>query len=211
MRSLIFGIIVLIGTMSCQSSNKDNGSMAPLTPKRQLMNGLDSNQMEFWTNIQSLCGKAFQGRVISAPENDTLFLGKKIVMHVRQCTDETIKIPLFVGEDKSRTWILNYNADNRLQLKHDHRHEDGTPDEITMYGGFTSNAGNGRVQYFPADQETAALLPAAVGNIWWIEINEDGTFTYNLRRVNTDRLFSISFNTNNPEAEAPDAPWGWKD
>jgi hypothetical protein len=80
-----------------------------------------------------------------------------------------------------------------------------------MYGGFTSNAGNGRVQYFPADQETAALLPAAVGNIWWIEINEDGTFTYNLRRVNTDRLFSISFNTNNPEEEVPDAPWGWKD
>jgi hypothetical protein len=22
-----------------------------------------------------------------------------------------------------------------LQLKHDHRHEDGTPDEVTMYGG----------------------------------------------------------------------------
>ena len=40
-----------------------------------------------------------------------------------------------VGEDRSRTWIVSVLSDGRLRLKHDHRHEDGEPDAITMYGG----------------------------------------------------------------------------
>jgi len=35
-------------------------------------------------------------------------------------------------------------------------------------------------------------------------------FTYNLRRMGTDRLFSIRFDIAMPVA-APEAPWGWKD
>jgi dipeptidyl aminopeptidase/acylaminoacyl peptidase len=165
------------------------------------------NSRSFWNSLEKLCGKAFAGEIVHAPENDS-FRGKKLVMHVRACEETRIRIPFFVGEDRSRTWVLT-KIGNRLELKHDHRHEDGKPDEVTMYGGLSSNSGSAERQVFPADEETAKMLPAASSNVWWIEVDKEG-FTYNLRRVGTDRFFSIRFDLTKTIA-TPQAPWGWKD
>jgi Tol biopolymer transport system component len=100
-------------------------------------------------------------------------------------------------------------VDDRILLKHDHRHEDGKPDDVTMYGGFSANSGSAERQVFPADEETAKLIPAAVSNVWWIDLTKD-IFTYNLRRVGTDRFFSIAFDLTK-EITKPDAPWGWQE
>jgi hypothetical protein len=96
-----------------------------------------------------------------------------------------------------------------ITLKHDHRHEDGTPDTITQYGGTSSNRGLATIQIFPADQQTSDLLPNASTNVWWITL-DDKTFTYNLRRLGTDRVFSVSFDMSKP-IECTDSPWGWED
>lgn len=162
---------------------------------------------KFWKSLKTLCGKAFAGEIIHAPENDS-FRGKKLVMHVRACDGNTIKVPFFVGEDRSRTWVLT-KLERAIELKHDHRHKDGKPDEITMYGGTASNSGSAMRQVFPADEETAKLIPAAASNVWWIDLTKEH-FTYNLRRVGTDRFFSIKFNLTK-EVEKPEAPWGWED
>ncbi len=161
---------------------------------------------QFWNKLQLHCGKAYEGKIIEAPENDS-FRGKKLIMHIRVCESDVMKIPFFVGEDSSRTWVLSRKND-RLSLKHDHRHEDGSKDEITNYGGITPNTGKENLQIFPADQETAQLLPEAASNVWWIT-QTDSTFTYNLKRIGTDRLFSIEFDLSSP-IETPAAPWGWK-
>lgn len=171
------------------------------------VSGQTDNSTLFWNSLQKLCGKAFAGEVKHAPEGDTTFKDKKLVMHVRSCQENQIKIPFFVGEDRSRTWVLTKVKD-RIQLKHDHRHEDGKPDEITMYGGAASNSGSSERQIFPADEETAKLIQAAVSNVWWIDLTKEH-FTYNLRRVGTDRFFSISFDLTK-EIAAPEAPWGWQ-
>jgi len=163
----------------------------------------------FWTELQKLCGKAFAGTLISAPENDVDFKGKELVMHVRACEKNRIRIPFFVGADKSRTWVLTKKEDFIL-LKHDHRHADGTPDKITMYGGQTSSSGAATRQMFAADQETVDILPAAASNVWWIELVPGESFTYNLRRLGTERFFSIKFDLIK-EVKTPAAPWGWKD
>jgi hypothetical protein len=63
---------------------------------------------------------------------------------------------------------------------------------------------------FPADEETIKLLPAAATNLWWVELVPGYYFTYNLRRLGTNRFFSIRFDINKPVA-GPEAPWGWKD
>ncbi len=162
----------------------------------------------FWTELQKLCGKSFGGMLVSAPENDTDFTGKDLVMHVRVCEKNRIRIPFFVGEDRSRTWVLTRKND-RILLKHDHRHKDGKPDEITMYGGWTTNRGSATRQVFPADQETVDILPAAATNAWWIDLVPGESYTYNLRRMGSDRFFSIKFDLTK-EIETPEAPWGWK-
>ncbi len=162
---------------------------------------------EFWKELQNLCGKAFVGTVTAAPADDTTFKGKNLVMHVRACETGRIRIPFFVGEDRSRTWVLTLK-EGRIILKHDHRHKDGKPDEITMYGGTASNSGSATLQMFPADQETADLIPAAASNVWWVELVPGRHFTYNLRRVGTDRYFSVKFDLSST-VKAPGAPWGW--
>ncbi|MGF1556813.1 hypothetical protein [Paucihalobacter sp.] len=167
----------------------------------------ETNSDTFWERLQQLCGKSFEGKLI-VPENDAQFGGKALVMHVRSCTDTVIKIPLFVGDDKSRTWVLTY-VNGLIELKHDHRHQDGSPDETTMYGGTASNPGKAQVQVFPADAFTAELIPAAATNIWWITVNET-ELTYNLKRVDTPRQFTMAFDLTKA-IDNPGPPWGWTD
>ena len=163
----------------------------------------------FWTELEKLCGKAFAGTLVAAPSDDATLKGKSLVMHVRACEKDRIRIPFVVGEDLSRTWVLTRKED-RLMLRHDHRHKDGKPDSVTMYGGLTTSVGMPTRQMFPADQETVNTLPAAAPNVWWIDLVPGEYFTYNLRRMGSERYFSIKFDLKNT-VTVPEAPWGWKD
>ena len=161
----------------------------------------------FWNTLKTHCGNAYEGKLV-LPEEDEAFGGKKLVMHVRACNDNEIKIPFYVGDDKSRTWILTMN-EGIITLKHDHRHEDGTEDDINFYGGTASNVGKEDIQFFPADVHTQKMIPAAATNVWWITLDEK-TFTYNLKRLGTERIFKVVMDLTNPVPE-PEAPWGWED
>ncbi len=168
----------------------------------------------FWSNLQKLCGKAFAGTLAEDTSESSDFAGKALVMHVRSCEKNRIRIPFFVGDDRSRTWVLARKKD-RIELKHDHRHEDGKPDAVTMYGGKSTNAGEAIRQFFPADEQTTKVVaaptddaPSAAANIWWFEHIPGKTFSYNLRRLGRGRLFSVKFDITK-EIAAPAAPWGW--
>lgn len=160
---------------------------------------------QFWETLKLHCGKAYTGEVTAGLTDD--FKNGPLVMHISACEDGIIRIPFFVGEDKSRTWILKLQND-RILLKHDHRHQDGTPDKVTQYGGITNNSGQANIQVFPADQETVNMLPAASGNVWWITVDKD-FFTYNLRRIGSERVFTVKFDLSKPTT-TPSAAWGWE-
>ncbi|ALM07812.1 hypothetical protein SB49_08390 [Sediminicola sp. YIK13] len=168
----------------------------------------ESGSDQFWNTLKSYCGQSFEGEITAGASADDPFMGKKLIMHVKSCEENRIRIPFFVGEDRSRTWVLT-SQDNIITLKHDHRHEDGTPDKVTQYGGSSTNTGLSAIQFFPADQETCDMIPNASTNVWWITV-DDKSFTYNLRRLGTERVFTVSFDTTNP-IETPAAPWGWKE
>ena len=161
--------------------------------------------VQFWNTLKKHCGKSYEGEIVAGATPGDAFTGKKLVMHVRACEENTIRIPFFVGEDRSRTWVLTLE-NSLILLKHDHRLEDGLEDEITQYGGRTPNTGLPNIQFFPADQETADLISYASNNVWWITVDEN-SFTYNLRRIGSDRFFSVKFDLTK-EVETPPAPWG---
>lgn len=163
----------------------------------------------FWNELKKLCGKAFAGTVAAAPADDVTFKDKALVMHVRSCEADRIRIPFVVGADRSRTWVLTRKGD-RIELRHDHRHEDGKPDKVTMYGGWTTSIGTTTRQMFPADQQTVDVIAAAATNVWWIDIVPGEFFSYNLRRMGSERYFSIRFDLKTPVKE-PEAPWGLKE
>lgn len=127
-------------------------------------------------------------------------------MHVRDCNADTIRVPFHVGENGSRTWVITRTASG-LRLKHDHRHEDGTPDSVTMYGGDTRGLASASSQEFFADSVTAALIPAARTNVWTVELHPGHTFVYALRREGSDRKFRAEFDITSGVALPPPA-WG---
>lgn len=167
-------------------------------------------QQQFFDRLQSLCGKAFEGRVAaSEPAGaDKDFQSSRLVMHVRDCTPGEIRIPFHVGEDRSRTWVIS-RLNTGLRLKHDHRHRDGSEDALSQYGGETTSPGTAERQEFPADAFSRALFQrsgaeVSIPNIWAVEVSAD-SFTYELARPG--RLVRVTFDTSRPVA-APPAPWG---
>lgn len=162
--------------------------------------------MVFWKKLSARCGQAFEGELISPAADNDPFMGKKLTMFVMECGPDFLHIPFYVGDDKSRTWVLTMK-NSLIQLKHDHRHEDGSEDKVTQYGGLASNTGSANTQMFPADQETANLLPHAAHNVWWITV-DDTSFTYNLRRIGSDRWVAVKFDLTKPVGN-PGRPWGW--
>lgn len=163
-------------------------------------------QDEFWERLQTHCGSAYEGRVIEAPAGDVTFAAKRLVMHVRECSNDTVRIPFHVGDDRSRTWVLTRNEAG-LRLKHDHRHEDGSADKVTQYGGDARAGGTAGSQEFSADAQTISLIPEAKTNVWTIGLTPGGTFVYALRREGTDRRFRIEFDLTK-KVPPPPAPWG---
>jgi hypothetical protein len=168
-------------------------------------------QDEFFDSLKKLCGKSFEGQVVRFNKSDESWLKEKKVIHVRDCLNSEIRIPLHVGENQSRTWIVT-RTDKGLRLKHDHRHKDGKPETVTMYGGETKETGSATSQSFPADQETKDLfmkndLKMAVDNIWKLEIEPGKRLSYALTRK--DRDFRIEFDLTK-EVATPPPVWGAK-
>lgn len=165
-------------------------------------------QNTFFTQIAAHCGQAFAGKVVSDDTADSAFSGKSLIMHVRECSDTELKIPFHVGDDHSRTWVLT-KTQQGLKLKHDHRHQDGSEDAVTMYGGDTMNDGTVLKQSFPIDRESIDNfvkngLTQSITNVWHMEITPT-TFSYQLTRENRD--FKVDFDLTQPVV-LPPKPWG---
>lgn len=163
-------------------------------------------QLVFWDELQNLCGRAFAGQLREAVPPDPAFASAPLVMHVHYCDIAEVRIGFHVGEDRSRTWVITPTAAG-LELRHDHRHEDGSADEITQYGGESLGAGSATAQQFPADRRTAELVPEASTNVWTLELQPDSIFAYALRREGSDRRFRVEFDLTSP-VPPPPPPWG---
>lgn len=169
------------------------------------------SQDAFFSHLKGMVGLAFEGKVVEGGASDKTFSGRRLVMHIWKAGPDTVHIPFHVGEDRSRTWIFTRTGSG-LQLKHDHRHADGTPDVSTMYGGHTQENGWAHVQTFPADAYSKDLfvrteIPQSVGNTWHVYIYPGRTFTYRLTREG--REFRVDFDLTRP-VTVPPLPWGQK-
>ena len=179
------------------------GSQPPARPA--------SPASEFLAAVSAMCGKAFAGKVVAnePPAPNDPFEGKPLVMHVRTCAMRSeVLVPFHVGDDRSRTWILTL-VGNHLRLKHDHRHQDGTDDAVTMYGGDSTTAGTATRQEFPVDDFSKAMFTRenrAVSNtnVWAMEVHPGRMFAYELTRPG--RKFRVEFDLTTP-VPTPPAPW----
>tara|TARA_R110002124_G_scaffold115650_3_gene271560 strand:+ start:70 stop:762 length:693 start_codon:yes stop_codon:yes gene_type:complete len=181
-----------------------------------------SPQDLFFDRLGLLCGKAYAGILVSDQKADAEMTGKPMIMHVASCDQKEIQIPFHIAEDggnwdRSRTWSITRTTEG-LRLKHRHRHEDGSLDSVTNYGGNTIGQGTSERQEFPVDAESIASFRAngldqSVTNIWAVEITPPGQsgahFAYELRRPESadGRYFRVEFDLSKPVVPPP-PPWG---
>ena len=214
-RSILIAAAAMM-TASCASAPKTPNEMSPAR---------DS----FWSSVSALCGQTLHGKMVSNEAVDADMAGRPMRMTVASCADSEIRIPFHVGPlkeggkwDTSRTWVLRKTAKG-IQLKHDHRHEDGTPDAVTNYGGewdgksFGTRFDGLMTIAFPVDDESIANfrqngLDKSVTNIWSVSVraadimprNQNGAvmtpvanspkFSYELNRTGENaRHFKVEF------------------
>lgn len=200
-----FGAMLALVTFlaACSQQTSSPSTAVPTTALKQ-----QSVQQQFFDALASLCGEAFAGKLVSTDAADADMANAAMIMYISTCSANEIRIPFHVGDNRSRTWVLTRTGQG-LRLKHDHRHEDGSEDAITQYGGDTASEGTSTRQEFPVDAESIALFTAngmqvSNTNIWAVEINAE-RFAYELRREG--RWFRVEFDLTQPIAMPPPA-WG---
>ena len=195
---------MLLFTASCTSEKQTNISQE------------SSPQKAFFDRLSAHCGNAYAGSLVSNDRLDSAMQGKAMVIYFSQCTDTQIRIPFHIESgpnewNRSRTWVISRTNDG-LRLKHDHRHEDGSADKVTQYGGDTTDNGSADLQNFPVDQESIDVfskndLSASTTNIWSVGITtgENPIYSYQMERVN--RKFRVEFDLSKT-IDTPPAAWG---
>ncbi|MGZ9101265.1 MAG: hypothetical protein ACXW3O_16320 [Brevundimonas sp.] len=158
-------------------------------------------QDAFMASLNALCGQRFLGRVVTTDAADADFARSRLMMHVRDCSADEVRIPFHVGDDTSRTWVISRNEEGGLTLKHDHRDPEGRPDGLHWYGGDTVSAGTANRQEFPVDEFSIELFTAgdaavSTTNVWAVEVHPGRIYAYELRRAN--RHLRVEFDLTQP-------------
>ncbi len=197
-----FGLFGLLGVLAlavaaCGGDAEPPAEEAPETAEVH-------PQDAFLQNLAALCGRAFRGEAVLTSSDG---FEDEMIMHVRVCTGNEVQIPLHVGENRSRTWIVTRTAEG-LRLKHDHRYPDGTEETTTQYGGDTVDEGTPFHQSFPADAFTIELIPEGATNVWNMTLDPGVRFTYHLTRHDAPRATFVFDLTD--EVEPPPPAWGYE-
>jgi hypothetical protein len=179
------------------------------TPGAEVAPGeLPPEQEAFWARLLEHCGNAYPGHVADAtPYYTSATEYETVVAHFRECSQDRIHIPMHMDDDRSRNWILT-RVGGTIRLKHDHRHEDGTEEEITQYGGDAPVPGLPHRQIFPADEHTASILPDRWDNFWFMDFMDEETFAYGVHWPEHGHSIRIHFDLAAPVDTPPD-PWGY--
>jgi hypothetical protein len=205
-RSLIVPIVLLsVGALlpACQPSE-------PLPERAEDAASVAPEQEAFWAALTEHCGNAYRGRVSDVTEYYREGVeGREAVIHFLDCAEDRLHIPFHLDDNRSRNWVLT-RAAGTLRLKHDHRHEDGTEEEISQYGGDAPVPGLPTRQIFWADAHTARILPQRWDNFWFLDFVDEETLHYGVHWPTAGHSVRFEFDLSTP-VEAPPAPWGWDD
>lgn len=166
-------------------------------------------QTEFMHAFKPFCGNAYSAKIVQDNDPSPAW-DKPLVVHIRDCENAVIRMPLHVGDDRSRTWVLTQKP-GYIDFQHYHLHEDGSPDAVSPYGGQTKDSGSASKQAFPVDEASKSLflkegLDVSVTNTWTIDFPDSQTMRYQLSRPG--RIFQVEVDLSDPIALPPPA-WGY--
>jgi len=152
----------------------------------------------FLSNLADLCGQTFVGASTFPEEEDHVLVGNELHARISHCEEGRVDVGLYRegGTVWHTTWVLTMRGDGTqkggLHLYHEHIGDKVYPEgeePLTGYGGYADGRGSEWIQYFPADEATAEMLPEAATNEWRMELDrENGVFVYALERHGKPRF-----------------------
>jgi hypothetical protein len=169
-RSVLFATLVL----ALPACAPEDGPDPDAAPDPAVEATAASPQDAFWANLQRLCESAAEGALLQAPD-EQIDPDARLVVHFWECGDEELRFPLHVDENRSRTWVF-IRHDDHLELRHDHRHTDGTEEDRTWYGATTIAEGSANRQEFATVRDDGGI------GGWAVEIEPGVHFTYGTMR-----------------------------
>lgn len=144
------------------------------------LNQNTDSEQAFLQNFEPFCGYAYAGKTTYFDLGAEELKDPELLMLLEKCKEDEVRIPFWVDDDRSRTWILDIR-DEGLRLSHDHRYEDGTEHDANMYGGFSDERGSETKHFYPADEATIEDRPAREINVWSTELDiENDSYFYRL-------------------------------
>ncbi|CUA87224.1 hypothetical protein [Pseudidiomarina woesei] len=192
-------VVAITGLTACAPANQNNNG--------QLL----AEQSAFMQQFQPYCGQAFNATIVQDNQPSPAW-DHPLVVHIRDCEDNVVRMPLHVGDDRSRTWVLTQHP-GYIDFQHIHLHEDGSADAVSPYGGQTLASGSATIQAFPVDEASKALfiengLDVSVANTWTIQFFDAKTMSYKLSRPG--RIFEVQVDLSQP-IDLPPPAWGYHD
>jgi hypothetical protein len=199
-----FVLVLLVAACAPEASPPEAGEQPPAAA-----DPADAPRDAFFATLASHCPNAYRGRLAVAPPGDAMLTGtEELIVHFRECGADTLRLPFHIEReatgdwDRSRTWMFMRTPDG-LELRHDHRHEDGTPDEVTMYGGHTVDEGTAtRQEFILAERQAPDGSPLG----WRVEIEFGRRYTYGTIRGG-EWTWRVDFDLTHAVSPPP-APWG---
>ncbi|MFW6348337.1 MAG: hypothetical protein ACOC2C_06995, partial [Cyclonatronaceae bacterium] len=163
-------------------------------------------------NLRQQCGNAYNGELTEEPEGDEMLEGdEQLVAHFVECDpdEDEVAIAFHIetepGEwDRSRTWIFE-RTPRGLAIVHDHREEDGTPAQNTLYGGVMRgevDASENRIEFISVDRTEES----GIARGWRVLIEPGERYVYGTFR-GQDWSWRVDFDLSE-STETPPPAWG---
>ncbi|MCC5880535.1 MAG: hypothetical protein JJU03_11655 [Idiomarina sp.] len=192
-----------------------SGMLLTACTEAQRTPDLDAQQ-QFFYELGQLCGNAYQGeRVVERQDREDMLQGdEELIVHFRECDANRIYAAFHIGSnagmgdwDRSRTWVYTAHEE-RLELRHDHRLEDGSEDtDNTMYGGYTDSEGQAAdstlIQRFIFTDRTGDD-GEELG--WQVELEPGVRYTYGTYQ-DDEWTWRVDFDLSRT-VDAPPSAWG---
>ncbi len=201
--AFILSVILIGSAFVFQGCGAEHQSQTNTNPSE-----ISTEQQIFWDALRQHCGNAYQGELADATPYYLPFDDSNVILHIRDCSGSAMHLALHIGDDRSRNLMLT-KVEGTLQLKHDHRYEDGNEESVSQYGGKAPKPGLVNRQIFRADAHTTRILPQRYDNFWFLDIMDETTLAYGVHWPTYGHSIRIEFDTSAP-VSAPPAPWGFE-
>lgn len=161
-------------------------------------------------HLETYCDQAFAGRVaINEPADPDPAYQQSPVLSIR-CVGPYRILAVSFGDDRSRSMLLSKDRAGLQGLRHLHNHPDGSPQELTEYGGYAHQGQTSAERVvFPATQESVVKfqnlgLEARADSVWTVSLEGSASLVYDAKASGWQ--LQLVFDLQKP-VPAPPLPW----